>query len=283
MLAQSRFENPKGERWMLVAITLLAAVTFAWPFAASELRVAADVAPVLAVIAAAIIALFALVAVNGSLRTAKMVALLAALTALGMVIRFLGLGFGGVEPVFALFIIAGRVLGARFGFALGALVMLASSVLWGTVGPWLPFQMFAAAWVGAGAGMLPRTRARWSELLLLVGYGAIASYIFGLLLNLWWWPFAAGLNTSISYVPDGGFLENASRFLTYSLVTSTLTWDTVRAVTTTIALIVFARPALAALRRVRGVRRMQPGTPSSSRVPASQAESALRWTDSALR
>lgn len=239
---------------MLGALTLAAALTFAWPFLAPQLGLAAEFAPVIAILTAVAIASFALLAMNQNLGSAKTVALLAALTALGMVIRFLGLGFGGVEPVFALFILAGRALGARFGFALGALVMLASSLLWGSIGPWLPFQMFAAAWVGAGAAWLPKTKTRWAEGAVLVTYGIVAAYLFGVLLNLWWWPFAVGVNTSVSYLHEAGFIENLTRFLTYSLVTSTLTWDTVRAVTTSIALIVFARPALAALHRVRGVR-----------------------------
>ena len=238
---------------MLGGLTLAAAITFAWPFVAPQLGVAAEFAPGIAIAAAIVIAGFALLTMNRSLGSAQTVALLAALTALGMVIRFLGLGFGGVEPVFALFILAGRVLGARFGFALGALVMLASSLLWGSIGPWLPFQMFAAAWVGAGAAWLPRTKTRWAEAAVLVAYGVVAAYLFGLLLNLWWWPFAVGLNTSVSYVPEAGFVENVTRFVTFSLVTSTLTWDTVRAVTTAVALLVFGRPALAAMRRVHGV------------------------------
>jgi len=253
VLANRVAQRPRLEGWMLAGLTLAAALTFAWPFIAPELSIAAEFAPAIAIVAAVAIAAFALLTLNRSLGSAKTVALLAALTALGMVIRFLGLGFGGVEPVFALFIIAGRVLGARFGFALGALVMLASSLLWGSIGPWLPFQMFAAAWVGAGAALLPQTKTRWAEAGILVGYGVIAAYLFGLLLNLWWWPFAAGLNTSISYLPDAGLTENVARFFTYSLVSSTLTWDTVRAVTTAAALLVFGRPALAALRRVRGV------------------------------
>ena len=260
---------------MLAVLTLAAALTFAWPLLAPELSIAADLAPGIAIATAVGIAGFALLTVNRSLGSAKLVALLAALTALGMVIRFLGLGFGGVEPVFALFIIAGRALGARFGFALGALVMLASSLLWGSVGPWLPFQMFAAAWVGAAAAWLPKTKTNWAESAVLVGYGIVAAYLFGLLLNLWWWPFAAGLNTSISYLPDAALGENLARFVTYSLVSSTLTWDTVRAITTAIALLVVSRPALAALRRVRGVHPIAPSDRAAIHAPASAAESAL--------
>jgi len=49
-------------------------------------------------------------------------------------------------------IIGGRVLGPGFGFVLGLLAMLGSALVTGGVGPWLPFQMLGAAWIGLGAG-----------------------------------------------------------------------------------------------------------------------------------
>lgn len=235
---------------ILVVLSIAALPAFAWPFLSPVLQLSADAAPIIAVAAAVIIAVGALFAMNRSLRSATTIALLAALTALGMVIRFLGLGFGGVEPVFALFVVSGFVLGARFGFMLGAFVMLTSSLLWGGVGPWLPFQMFAAAWVGAGAGWLPKPSRTWVSTLVLTGYGVLCAYVFGLLMNLWWWPFAVGLETSLSFEVNAGVFTNVTRFVTYSLVSSTLTWDTVRAITTAAALLVFSRPAVAALRRV---------------------------------
>jgi len=88
------------------------------------------------------------------------------------------------------------------------------------------------------------------ELVMLMVYGAVASYVFGLLMNLWFWPIALGPDTSLSLVEGGSFAENASRFVLYSLASSTLTWDTVRAVTTVMSLVIIGRPALKALRRV---------------------------------
>ncbi|CAG7622807.1 hypothetical protein LEUCIP111803_02556 [Leucobacter soli] len=77
----------------------------------------------------------------------------------------------------------------------------------------------------------------------------MASYLFGLLLNVWFWPFAVGGDTSISYDAEAGLGGNLIRFLTFSLVTSTLTWDTVRAVTTVLGIVLIGRPVLASLRR----------------------------------
>lgn len=239
----------------LTVASLLALAAFLWPFVTPALSVSLQQAtPVLAIAAATVLVAITLVALNRELAGARTVALLGTLTALGMVLRFLGFGFGGVEPVFVLFIIAGRALGASFGFSLGVSVMLASSLLWGGVGPWLPFQMFAAGWVGLGAGLLPGRKSPnrgWREIGLLALYGVIASYLFGLLMNSWYWPFAVGGATSISFDATVSVAENIARFLTYSLVTSTLTWDTVRAITTVVGLTVLGHPLLIALHRVR--------------------------------
>ena len=61
-----------------------------------------------------------------------------------------------MELVFFLLILAGRVFGPGFGFALGCTSLFASALLTAGVGPWLPFQMMVSAWVGMGAGLLPR-------------------------------------------------------------------------------------------------------------------------------
>ena len=88
---------------------------------------------------------------------------------------------------------------------------------------------------------------------MLCGYGVLASYVFGLLTNLWFWPFAVGAGTGISYVPGAPLGTNLSSFLLYSLLTSTAGWDTLRAVTTIIGITVVGRAILAALRRVKPV------------------------------
>jgi energy-coupling factor transport system ATP-binding protein len=174
-------------------------------------------------------------------------------------VRVASTGVGGVEAVFILLILAGRAFGARFGMLLGAATIALSSALWGGIGPWTPFQIFACAWVGAGAGLLPRQVRGRAELWMLCGYGIVASYLFGLLTNLWFWPFAVGAGTGISYVPGAPLGTNLSSFLLYSLVTSTAGWDTLRAVTTIIGIALVGRAILAALRRVKPVSSQVPG------------------------
>ena len=250
-----RFRLPRAaERTVLAAANLLALAAFCWPLLATALpQDAAAATPYAALAIAPLAAVVVAVSLDGSVRSAHTVALLGVLAAIGSVVRVASTGVGGVEAVFILLILAGRAFGARFGLLLGAATIAVSSVLWGGIGPWTPFQIFACAWVGAGAGLLPRRVRGRAELWMLCGYGAAASYLFGLLTNLWFWPFAVGAGTGISYVPGAPLATNLSSFLLYSLLTSTAGWDTVRAVTTIVGISVVGRAVLAALRRVKPV------------------------------
>ncbi|WP_051142577.1 ECF transporter S component [Gryllotalpicola ginsengisoli] len=251
--------TPRGIRarldWRALALaagSVLAAGAFAWPLFAPALPAQAQAAvPYLAfALAPAVVAALA-IALDGQVSSAKTVALLGVLGAIGAATRVAGDVVGGIEPVFVVLILAGRALGARFGFLLGLVVMTVSAVITGGVGPWLPFQLFACAWVAAGAGLLPRIRSKVGELVLLAGYGAVASWLVGALLNLWFWPFQVGEGASISYDPHASLGHNLTAFALYSLVTSTLTWDTVRAITTVVGIALVGCPVLAALRRAK--------------------------------
>jgi energy-coupling factor transporter ATP-binding protein EcfA2 len=239
---------------VLVAANLLALGAFCWPLLAAALPEDAAAAVPYAALAIAPLAVVAImVSLDGSVRSAHTVALLGVLAAVGSAVRVASTGVGGVEAVFILLILAGRAFGARFGMLLGAATIAVSSALWSGIGPWSPFQIFACAWVGAGAGLLPKRVRGKAELWMLCGYGVLASYVFGLLTNLWFWPFAVGAGTGISYVPGAPLATNLSSFLLYSLLTSTAGWDTLRAVTTIIGIAVVGRAILAALRRVKPV------------------------------
>jgi energy-coupling factor transport system substrate-specific component len=178
---------------------------------------------------------------------AKAVALLGILAACGAALRIPSPGVAGFEPVFFLLIPAGRILGRGFGFVLGAITIAASALITGGIGPWLPFQMFAAAWMGFGAGCLPPAKGR-AELGLLASYAVVSSLAYGALLNLWFWPFGAGTSTSFSFVPGASLVHNLHNFLFFDLTTS-LGFDIPRAVTTAVLVLLLGRPVLAALRR----------------------------------
>jgi energy-coupling factor transport system substrate-specific component len=204
----------------------------------------------------------------------KSLALLGVVSAVIAAIRPLGSGVGGVETVFFLLILGGRAFGPGFGFALGGISMVASALLTGGVGPWLGMQMVCAAWIGFGAGLLPRRVRGKAELALLAAYGVLASYLFGALMNLWFWPSLAGTGATasgIGFVPGAPALENLRHFLTFTLVTSTATWDTVRAVTCAACLVVLGRPILNLLRRA-GVKAAFGDVPTA---PAEEGQSRV--------
>ena len=178
----------------------------------------------------------------------KALAMLGVLSAIGAALRPLGAGTGGIELVFFLIVLGGRVYGPAFGFVLGSTTLFASALLTGGVGPWLPFQMLASSWVGLFAGCLPAWRRR-AELALLAVYAGVSAYLYGFLVNLWGWPFSLGADTDLSYVAGGAVLDNLHRFVLYTLATSTWGWDTGRAITNVVAVLLVGRAVLATLRR----------------------------------
>jgi energy-coupling factor transport system substrate-specific component len=108
--------------------------------------------------------------------------------------------------------------------------------------------MFGAAWVGLIAGLLPRVRGR-AEIVMLAVYGAVAGYMFGFLLNLSFWPFSLDPSSSIAYRPGASFSEQWHRYLLFDAATS-LGWDTGRAVTTAVVIVLVGPAVLGAFRRV---------------------------------
>jgi energy-coupling factor transport system substrate-specific component len=179
----------------------------------------------------------------------KQLAMLGVLTALNAVIRILGAGTSGIETAFFLIIIGAYVFGSGFGFLLGSGSLLVSALLMGGVGPWLPFQMMAAGLIGLAAGLLPKPKARWLELVTLVTFAILGSYAYGALMTLWNWPFLLGVGTDISYLPGAGFFENIIRFFNYELLTGGLLWDTGRAITTSVLILITAPALLTTLKR----------------------------------
>lgn len=249
---------------VLTLATLAGLVMFTWPLLLvpdpAVQETAQRVAPpfvFLALLPVVVVVVLAQLTEGGI--DAKALAMLGVLTAVNAALRSLGAGLAGVELVFFLLILAGRVFGPGFGFVLGCTSLFASALLTSGVGPWLPYQMLCSAWIGLGAGLLPR---RWrgravrgrAELALLVGYGVVCAYGFGLLMNLSAWPYILGIAVpgqegSLSYEPGAPLLENLHRFGIYTLLTSTGGWDTGRAVTNTVAILVLGPAVLATLRR----------------------------------
>lgn len=234
---------------VLVLVSALGLAAFGWPLLGSPgagLGHDGDAPWLLALLLPLLIVVVLAEIADGGM-DAKAVALLGVLAAVGAALRPLGGGATGFQPMFVLLILGGRALGPGFGFVLGSVTMFASALLTGGVGPWLPFQMLAASWVGLGAGLLPRASGR-RETALLVGYGAVSGLTFGLAMNLWFWPFVTGTDSSLSFVAGAPLAQNLARFLTFSVVTS-LGWDVARAVGNAVLLVAVGPRVLRALRR----------------------------------
>lgn len=247
--------GPRSVAVLLVA-TVAGLVMFLWPLLVRVQPGTERVDPpflFLALLPIVMAVVLAEVAEGGM--DAKVLAMLGVLTAINSVLRGLSAGTGGVELVFFLLILGGRVFGAGFGFAFGCTTLFASALVTAGVGPWLPFQMLAAAWVGMGAGLLPRRVHGRAEIAMLVVYGIVAAYAYGLLMNLSGWPFLLGIvvpgheQTALSFDPSAPLWENLQRFGAYTLITSTGSFDTGRAITNAVAIVVVGPAVLATLRR----------------------------------
>lgn len=223
-------------------------VAFLWPFVVDpghfdDSAMAPLMFGVLLVMVLAVV--FAEIADGGI--DAKAIAMLGVLSAVNAALRPLGAGTAGIETVFFVLVLAGRVFGPGFGFSLGCTSLFASALITGGVGPWVPYQMFGCAWVGLFAGLLPRCRGR-VELVLLAFYGAVAGYLFGFMLNLSFWPFSVDPHSSIAYLPGASFTGQWHRYLVFDATTS-LGWDTGRAITNFVMILIVGPAALATFRR----------------------------------
>jgi energy-coupling factor transport system substrate-specific component len=234
----------------LMLVSIAGLMMFGWPFLVtppSGLAHGHDAPFLFAALLPCLIAVL-LAEMTGGRMDTKAIAMLGVLSALGAALRPMGAGTAGIETVFFLLVLGGRVYGPGFGFVLGSTTLFASAILTGGIGPWLPFQMLAASWVGMGAGLLPPARGR-REIVLLAAYGAVSAFLYGMLLNLWFWPFTTGADTQLSYVAGAPVVENLHRFILFTLATSTWGWDMGRAITNAVAIVVLGPAVLLVLRR----------------------------------
>ena len=171
--------------------------------------------------------------------------------------------------MFFLLILAGRVFGPGFGFVLGCTSLFASALMTAGVGPWLPFQMLvvglgrhgcgpaAAAGDRPGrdrdAGGVRRRRGvrlRAADEPLRLAVRCSASQV-------------PGHEGSLSYVPGRRCWRTCSTFVVYTLITSTGSFDTGRAITNAVALVLLGPAVLTTLRRA--ARRATVTTPCAER------------------
>lgn len=193
-----------------------------------------------------------LLEIQGQTVSAKMIAALGVLVAATATLRFLEVaipGPGGFSPIFVPIILAGYVFGARFGFLMGTMTMLVSALLTGGVGPWLPYQMFVAGWIGLTSGWLPHPHSSRLEWVLLVGVGVVWGILYGVIMNIYFWPFMGG-GGGMAYEAGIGFLQATGRYLLFYLTTS-FVWDIARAIGNGLLIAILGLPTVRALTRFR--------------------------------
>jgi energy-coupling factor transport system substrate-specific component len=218
-------------------------VLFLWPFLGLRLP---PEAPATAVAAGTLLAL-GLVELGARRLDSRRLALLAALAAIDAALRLaLVTGIGGFSPVFFLILCAGYVFGPSFGFLTGGTALLVSALATGGVGPWLPYQVFAAGWVGAAAGLAARAGG---GIWLLAVVGAVTGFAFGALMDIWDWTYFRG-SPDLGWVPGLAPLETLARFGRFYLVSS-LAYDSFRAAGNAILVVLLGPAVLAALARLR--------------------------------
>jgi len=247
---------------VLAAASLVGLAAFLYPFILPGIEQLSDenaahsgLAPLLFAGVTVLCLVAMLVAIaedHGGVARSKTVALLGVLVAIDATLRLVP-SLAGASPVFLLIMLVGAVFGASMGFQMGALTILLSAFLTGGIGPWLPFQMLGAGWIGMTAGWLPRFRSHRRRLVALAIFGGLWGFLFGALMNIWFWPFSApggGADASLYWTPGLSAGETIARYARFYLVTS-LAFDAFRAVGNVVLMLALGGPILRLLERYR--------------------------------
>lgn len=238
---------------LYVTITLVGLAAFLYPFwlpaEVAPTEAHGDAAPFIAGLLAGLMVLALGVELRLRRINAASVALLGVLSAVTGLLRLLDLPGGG-SGMFFLLILAGAAFGPRFGLLLGMSSMMLGAVVTGGLGPWLPFQMLGAGWMGALAGFVGMRTARLPprvEIAVLAALGWLLGFAYGALLNLWSWPFTLGLG-ELGWTPDLALSETLQHYHAYYLASS-LAWDAAGALANAVLILLVGAPLVASMRR----------------------------------
>lgn len=257
----SRPHDRSGSRWVAQArpvgvyllMVLLGAAAFLYPFwlpgeALPDQAHSGD-APLVAALVGALVVTAVTLEVRRGTMNGSTVALLGVLSAVSGLLRLLDLPGGG-SGIFFLVVLAGAAFGPRFGLLLGICSMALSAIITGGIGPWLPFQMLALGWLGAGAGLVGRVTRRLpaaGEVGVLAVYGWVWGFLYGAIMNLWFWPFALG-DGDLSWSPGMSLGETLQRYWAFYVATS-LPWDAAGALANAVLIVLTGAAVLASMRR----------------------------------
>lgn len=165
---------------------------------------------------------------------AREVIVIAVMSALSVVGRWIFAPLPAFKPVTAMTIITGVSLGPESGFIVGSMSALISNIYFGQ-GPWTPFQMFVWGLIGFLSGVIFRKRKKPNRILLSL-VGVLGGVLFSLLMDIW---------TVMSL--DGEFL--LSRYL--ASVVSALPFMAIYAVSNVVFLMILAYPFWEKLDRIK--------------------------------
>jgi energy-coupling factor transport system substrate-specific component len=234
---------------VFIMLCLAGLVTFLFPFWAPDLPATSESRTALLVFSASVaLILIGLISEAQTGLTAHTIAMIGALVGLNTILRVIETVIplpGGFSPVFLLIILVGYTFGARLGFLMGALTMLVSGPLTaGGLGPWTPYQMITAGWIGMGATWLPRRKLALPSLVL---YSTLWGWIYGAMTSLYFWPYA--LNApDIGWEAGLGWAETLLRYSRYYLVSS-FVWDSTRAIGNFLLMLTLGPPLMKVLER----------------------------------
>lgn len=245
-----RHLRPGAVYGLVVAVGLAAFLYPFWlPREALPTNAHAGDAPLVAAsIGALAVAAVALEVRRGTMNGST-IALLGVLGASAGLLRLLDLPGGG-SGLFFLVILAGVAFGPRFGLLLGLVAMATSAVLTGGVGPWLPFQMLVLAWMGGAAGIAGKATRRLParvEVAAIAVFGWLWGFVYGALMNLWFWPFTAG-EGALAWAPGLDAGQTLARYWSFYVLTS-FGWDAAGALANAVLIALTAGTLLPTFRR----------------------------------
>ena len=130
--------------------------------------------------------------------SSKEIALIAMLGTISAVARVPFAVIPNVQPCTYLIVCSGYVFGPVAGFMVGAITALVSNLFLGQ-GPWTLYQMLAWGLAGVSAAYLRRFGLGRISLVI---FGAIWGYLYGWIMNTWYWAsfiYPLTLRTFLTY------------------------------------------------------------------------------------
>lgn len=248
-------------RWssiaIMTAISIVGMIAFLYPFFLSDAPGSSDVqahandAPLVFGLLALLAAVLLVLELASQGMNAKVASVLAVLATCTAGLRLIPLP-AGASAFFFLIICGGYVFGPRFGMLLGATALFLSAFPSGGLGPWVPYQMFACGWLGLAAGWLGALRPAVErhpklEVGVLAAFGGVMGFLYGALMNIWFWPYIAA-GEHVSWVPGMGIAETLQHYWAFYVLTS-FGWDAWAAIGNVVLIAIAGGPVLRTLRR----------------------------------